>query len=434
MGDFFGTDGIRGIVNKNLNFDIAFNCGNALGQMKSSAKILIGTDTRKSGDYLKTALVSGAVCAGADVCDVGIITTPGVSYLTKLLGYDYGVMITASHNPPEYNGIKIFDEEGLKLGEARENNLENLFKSTKKEDYKNLGNFKQKFNLSSRYEDFLIKSCKTSLKGLKIVLDLSNGASCRLAPKVFKRLGANVRVLNAKHDGVSINKNCGALFVEGLKNEVLRLRADAGFAYDGDADRIIAIDEKGNILNGDSILWVLARYWCKTDKVVITSNSNLALDEELLKINIKTVRTDVGDKFVLEKMIEDDISLGGEQSGHIILKELMSGGDGILASIQLASILVKTKARLSSLAKIDFYPQLCADIIVKNKHTVMKMVQATLVEEQEKIKGKGRIVLRASGTEEKIRILVESKDEKKAKDAIQKLSKAVLNAGELCVE
>ena len=425
MGVFFGTDGIRGIVNDNLNFKLAYDCGNALGQTKYKCKVLLGTDTRASRDYLKTAFASGIICAGGEVFDVGIIPTPGISYLTRTLGFDYGVVITASHNPCEYNGIKIFDSMGLKLGEKREEKLETFFGKHKEGKYFELGNYKQNPILSRKYEDFLVDSCRGNLKGKKIVLDLSNGAAYKIAPMVFKKLGARVKVINNKSDGLSINKNCGALHVEGLVKEVLKRKADVGFAYDGDADRLIAVDEKGEIVNGDKILLVFAKYLYKTDKLVITNISNIALDEELKNCGINTIRTDIGDKYVLEELIKRKLPLGGEQSGHIILRDLSETGDGILASIQLARVMQREDKPLSSLSEIDFYPQACFNIEVKDKSFVMDKIKNFVDKEQNEILGRGRILVRPSGTEKKIRVLVECKEENVANNIAEKIKKEI---------
>lgn len=415
MGIFFGTDGIRGIVNNELTFDLAFRCGNALGASKQNAKILIGRDTRISGSYLTIAFAGGAISAGAEITDIGVCPTAGVAYLTKSMGYDFGVMISASHNPPDYNGIKIFDSNGYKLGDKNENDLERKFVNSYYVTPQNIKNYTQNHKISQKYADFLINCCNFSLKGLKVVIDSSNGAAYKIAPYVFKKLGAKVIKINCYNDGQNINKECGSLHPEMLFKTVLQKNADMGFAFDGDSDRIIACDEKGNILDGDIILFMLAKYFksknlLAKNTVVGTSHTNMGIEKNLKILGINLLRSDVGDKYVLEKMLAAALSLGGEKSGHIILRNFATTGDGILSAIMLAEMVKIKNKKLSKLAKVKLYPQVNIDCKVNDKMRVINnLTLSTLVSEQEKLLGNNaRIMVRVSGTEPKVRIMVES--------------------------
>lgn len=430
MGLFFGTDGLRGIVNEDLTFSLAYKVGNALGSLCSGAKILVGRDTRISGSYLTLALASGAMSAGADVMDVGVIPTAGIAYLTRVGNYDYGVVISASHNSGEYNGIKIFDRFGYKLSDKEEERVERCFIHDKTNAYPNIGNYTQDLLLSKRYVDFLTKSGK-DLSGLKIVLDGSNGASGRIAPAVFRKLNASVVASCCSMDGSKINEGCGSLFPQKLIARVNRYKADVGFAFDGDADRLIAIDEKGGIIDGDMVIYILAKYLKSKGKlngntVVGTSHTNMAIEEALKKDGINFLRTDIGDKYVLAKLVEQNLSLGGEQSGHVILKNMATTGDGILTAIAVASLLSETGKKASELFDIKLYPQVNRNVIVKDKLRIINNEEfASAVSKlQNALDGKGRLMVRASGTEPKIRIMVESADEtvnKEYADILQEL-------------
>ena len=417
MGIFFGTDGLRGKVNEVLTFDVAYKIGNALSILKENPTILIGSDTRISNTYLTLAVSSGAMSGGANVIDLGIIPTAGVAYLTKTLNADYGVVISASHNSGEYNGIKIFNSLGYKLGDKEEERIERCFIHNKTNDFPNIGTFKQDFTLIKTYRNFLINSCNNSLKGKTIVLDCAHGAALRIAPEVFRKLGANVIASCATESGLKINENCGALHPENLRRRVFRYNADMGFAFDGDADRLIAVDDKGNIIDGDMIIFLLAKYMSKQGKlkdntVVGTSHTNMAIENELKSCGIKMLRTDIGDKYVLSKLLENDLSLGGEQSGHIILKDLHTTGDGILSAIIVADMLTKENIKFSDAVSVKLFPQTNENVIVSDKFRIINNEE--LARETSRfnlmLEGKGRIMIRASGTEPKIRVMVESED------------------------
>ncbi len=415
MGKYFGTDGIRGVVGETITYDTAYMCGKALAKTKQHPKIVIGGDTRESRVYLTLAFASGAISEGAKVVDIGVCPTPGISYITKLKRFDYGVVISASHNPPQYNGIKIFDGDGIKLGNEKEAKLEKMFLENDHSSSSTLGTFTRESGLKKIYIDHL-KSCTTrSLSGLKILLDCANGASYKIAPKEFEDLGAKVLCIHSKNDGKNINQNCGSTCPNALCETVKKCGADVGFAFDGDADRIVACDENGNILDGDILLFVLAKHLKKLGKLnkntmVGTTNTNMGIRKKLKKLGIDFVETDVGDKYVIAKMEKLGLSLGGEKSGHIIIKPHMDTGDGILAGIKIAEILATEKRPLSTLAKVKLCPEANINCLVKDKEKTISSPR--LRKELERIKedlGKSaRIIVRASGTEPKIRILVEA--------------------------
>ncbi len=417
MGIFFGTDGLRGKVNEELTFDVAYKVGNALSILKEKPKVLIGSDTRISNTYLTLAVASGAMSGGATVIDAGVVPTAGVAYLTKKINADYGVVISASHNGGEYNGIKIFNSEGYKLGDKEEERVERCFIHDKTNDFPDIGTFTQDLTLIKDYRDFLISACKKDLKGKTVVLDCAYGAAHRVAPEVFRKLGANVVAANAVNNGLKINDGCGALHPENLVRKVFRYKADMGFAFDGDADRLIAVDEKGNVIDGDMIICGLAKYMkengkLKSDTVVGTSHTNMAIEDELKKDGITMLRTDIGDKYVLAKLLEKGLSLGGEQSGHVILKDIATTGDGILTAIEVANMLVEKNLPMSSVLGVKLYPQTNLNVVVEDKFRVMNSedLSKEIAKYKAELEGKGRLMIRASGTEPKIRIMVESKD------------------------
>lgn len=437
MGIFFGTDGIRGIVNNELTFDLAYRCGNALGASRPNAKIIIGRDTRRSGSYLTLAFSGGVMSASGEVIDIGICPTAGVAYLTKLLGADFGVVISASHNPPEYNGIKIFDKNGFKLGDKNEAMLEKKFINTTFVSPKNIKNYTQNHKITQKYADFLIKNCNFSLKGLKIVVDTSNGASYKIAPYVLKKLGAKVIKINSKNNGDKINHNCGSLHTESLCKAVVQTNSDVGFAFDGDSDRIIACDNFGNVIDGDIIIFMLAKYLKKQNLlnkncVVGTSHTNKGIELELKKLGINLLRSDVGDKYVIEKIEQENLSLGGEKSGHIILRQLATTGDGILSAIKIAEMLIAENKSLNELAKVNLFPQCNIDCVVKDKLRIINNASlSNTISEQQKILGDdSRVIVRVSGTEPKIRIMVESKEQEEAKSCAEKIEKIILEINE----
>ncbi len=417
MGLYFGTDGLRGITPSELSFDVAYKCGNALSSLKNSPTVLIGRDTRVSGEYLTLAVASGVLSGGGNVIDLGVIPTAGVAYLARTLGADYGVVISASHNPKEYNGVKVFDGNGYKLGDKEEERIERCFIRNKINDFPAIGRFKAEPNYFKKYEEFLISSSSHSLKGLTVVLDGANGAACRIAPAVFRKLGAWVVASNCSDDGMKINENCGALYPQTLAKRMKRYKADVGFAFDGDSDRLMAVSADGRVIDGDMIIYMLAKHFkakgkLSSDTVVGTSHTNMAIEHALNRAGIGFLRTDIGDKYVLAKLVEKELSLGGEQSGHVILKDLHSTGDGILTAIAVANMMVESGKSLSELFDIELYPQVNINVPVSDKLKVMnsQILSHEVAHLQSLLGEKGRIMVRASGTEPKIRIMVESED------------------------
>lgn len=435
----FGTDGVRGIVNKDLDIFLATKIGVSaayvLGKNKK-IKVVIGRDTRISGEMLSFAVTSGLLSMGAEVIDLGIVPTPLVSYLIQKYNADMGVMISASHNPSEYNGIKLFNNLGMKLSDEIEDEIEaNLNIMPDKE----IGSYYVEENACTDYIDHLKST--VSLKGnLKIVVDCANGSASTTAPTLFKELGFDPIIINNKYDGLNINYKCGSTHLEMLKEEVLKNKADLGIAYDGDADRCLLIDEDGNTIDGDTILainslYLKENYKLKNNTLVATVMSNLGLRNFCKKNDINFVSTKVGDRYVLENMIENDYILGGEQSGHIIFKNDANTGDGELTSIKTLEILENKNISLSELSKIiTIYPQVLINVEVtkeikenyKNDTNLNNLI--TSIEEE--LKDNGRVLIRPSGTENKIRIMLEGTNiediTKKAniiKEAIENIKK-----------
>lgn len=418
MGLFFGTDGLRGKVNEDLTFDVAYKVGNALSVLKPNPTILIGCDSRISNSYLTCAVSSGAMSGGATVIDVGIIPTAGIAYLTRKINADYGIVISASHNSAEYNGIKIFNKDGYKLGDKEEEKIERLFIHNKTNNFPNIGKYRQDFSLVKKYRDYLVGVSQFSLANKTIVLDCAHGASIKIAPDVFRRLGARVFASNSSENGLKINKSCGALHPENLARKVKKYKADMGFAFDGDADRLIACTEKGDIIDGDMIIYALSKYLrakgkLNDDTVVGTSHTNMGIERGLKEQGISLIRTDIGDKYVLAKMNEKNLSLGGEQSGHVILKEYATTGDGILSAIVLSNLLASENKSFSSVIDVKLYPQENVNVIVGDKFRIInnEEISKALQKFNSKLKSKGRVMIRASGTEPKIRIMVEGEHE-----------------------
>lgn len=429
---YFGTDGIRGKVLEDIGHELSFKCGNALNHLAKNPKVIIGRDSRKSGSYINLAFCLGVITGGGSVDDVGICPTAGIAFLTKHLGYDFGVVISASHNPPSNNGIKIFNSQGQKLGERRERELESFFDKKCIADAMCLGKYNQSIKLLKEYEKFLQSTITNDLSSLKIVLDCCYGASCKIAPKVFKKLGAKVTVINNELNGDKINVNCGATNVESLKKEVLRKKANLGLAFDGDSDRVIAVDELGNEVDGDKILYLLANNLKKknelTNNLVIgTKLTNLGIQNKLKEKGIDILLTDIGDKYVIEEMMAQNAKLGGEKAGHIILSEYMLAGDGILTGIKIAEIMSKEKKTLSALTNVEIYPQCSINCRVKDKDKIVSDIGLKkLVKDLENKAGnKARILVRKSGTEMLVRIMVESKDSVLAKEFAKILEEKV---------
>ena len=432
MGVFFGTDGLRGKFNDDLSFSVIYNLGNALGSEIFGAKILIGRDTRRSGKLITLAFACGAMNAGANVTDIGVCPTAGISYLTQKNKFDFGVVISASHNPAEFNGIKIFDRNGKKIGDRWEEKLEKKFLKQVCVSYDMVGDYEQNYKLTNTYLNFLKDLFPFSLEGKKIVIDSANGASFKVAKSVFASKKASLILLGSKPSGININKNCGALHAENLQRAVLKNNADMGFAFDGDSDRLIAVDEEGKIITGDVLVYIFSKFYKEsgrltTPMVVGTRHTNMGVEKALENEGISLIRTEIGDKYVCAKLIEKDLIIGGEQSGHVIVRDLLSTGDGILNALLLAFISVKNQEPLSRLSDIELFYQENVNVEVKDKLQVINSAKLSdIVEKTEReLAGNGRIMIRVSGTEPYIRIMVESQDKQVSTEKAEELAEIV---------
>ncbi len=430
MGRLFGTDGVRGVANEKLSCELAFKMGHAGAYVLTSkvhkARILIGRDTRISGDMLESALVAGICSAGAEAIVAGVIPTSGIAYLTRDYGADAGVVISASHNSSEYNGIKFFGPEGRKLPDEIENRIESIIldgtEELRAKTGVDVGRKVSALNALAEYKEFLLASTETNLRGLKIVLDCAHGAASVVGPRAFRELGAEVVPYYNTPDGTNINDNCGSTYPQKLTQLVAELGADMGFAFDGDADRVIAVDEHGVIVGGDEIMAICAldlkeRGALKKNTLVCTVMSNLGLDIAMRENGIKTVKTKVGDRYVLEEMMKEGYSLGGEQSGHVIFLDKCTTGDGILTAIQLAAIVMRSGKTLSKLASaVTILPQVLVNVRVKDEHKdhimeddqVKKRIKAL----EKQFHGNGRVLIRPSGTEPLVRVMIEGQDKR----------------------
>lgn len=443
MGRYFGTDGIRGEANRELTVDKALRLGYALGyylrnnnKNEEKIKVIMGSDTRISGYMLRSALTAGLNSMGIHIDFVGVIPTPGVAYITKLKKAKAGIMISASHNPAKDNGIKIFNSEGYKLSDEIENqiedymdNLTNILDNPLPGD--EVGKFKYAEDEYFQYKNYLSQCVKGNFKDIKIVLDTANGAAYRAAKDVFLELGAEIVVINDVPNGKNINVKCGSTHPEILSKVVVGYQADLGLAYDGDADRLMAVDKFGNIIDGDKIIGILALGMkknknLKNNKVVTTVMSNIGFEKYLRANNIELLRANVGDRYVLEKMITEDAVIGGEQSGHIILRDYATTGDGILSSLKLVEVIRDTKKDLHELVlDIKDAPQALINVKVNNdkKNTWDKNenIMSFINEINNKYKYEVRILVRKSGTEPLIRVMTEGDD----KQLVHKLAEEI---------
>lgn len=441
MPKLFGTDGVRGLANKELTADLAFKIGQAgavfLARRASFCRslVLVGRDTRLSGNFLEHALISGILSVGLEAWRVGVVPTPGLAYLVKKEKAAGGVVVSASHNPPEYNGIKFFNSEGFKLVPEEEEEIEELMEKDLVLSVSGLelGQSYERLELVEAYSQFLIKSVKTDLSGLKIALDCGFGATCFLAPAVFSSLSAEVEAINCVPDGANINVNCGSTNPEKVRAKVVSQGFDLGLAYDGDGDRVIAVDEKGEIVDGDEILAMMAFYLqkkgsLKNNKVVATVMSNLGFEKALRGEGIELIRTPVGDRYVLKAMLEEGAVLGGEQSGHIIFLEETTTGDGLLTSLKLAELIKETRQSLSKLKKtFTRYPQFLKSIKVRKREgwERNRRLREEIERAREILGERGRILVRASGTEPLIRVMIEAESKGLAEELTERVSKVV---------
>ena len=452
MGRYFGTDGIRGEANRELTVDKALRLGYALGYYlknnnpnEEKIKVIMGSDTRISGYMLRSALTAGLTSMGIYIDFVGVIPTPGVAYITKIKNAKAGIMISASHNPAKDNGIKIFNSEGYKLSDEIENqiedymdNLDEILANPLAGD--KVGKFKYAEDEYFQYKNYLTQCVEGNFKDMKIVLDTANGAAYRTAKDVFLDLRAELVVINDAPNGRNINVKCGSTHPEILAKVVVGYEADLGLAYDGDADRLIAVDKFGNVIDGDKIIGILALGMkqngkLKNNKVVTTVMSNIGFEKYLKENNIELLRANVGDRYVLEKMLAEDVVIGGEQSGHIILKDYATTGDGVLSSLKLVEVIRDTGKDLHELVSaIKDAPQTLINVKVDNakKNTWDKNPNITsfIDEANKKYKDEVRILVRKSGTEPLIRVMTEGDDRQlvhKLAEDIAKLIEKELN-------
>lgn len=423
MRKYFGTDGIRGIAGESLTADLSFKVGKALGKLltekKEHPKVIIGRDTRISCDMIEHALSAGLTSTGVHVMTVGIIPTPAIAYLTKTIETDSGIMISASHNPYQDNGIKIFGPDGFKLTDEQELEIEHLIDNSdeiKNASFEKIGKLYGANELSQKYVQHIKQSISGDLSGIKIALDCANGATTGVAPFIFGDLEADIETIGCQPNGININDNVGSTKINTIVEFVKNNDIDMGFAFDGDGDRVLAVDAKGNIVDGDKIMFILAKHLknqgeLKDNMVVSTVMSNIGFYKAIDEHGLQSVKTAVGDRYVVEEMRNNDYSLGGEQSGHIILMNYATTGDGILTAVKLADIIKSSGKSLEELAnEVSIYPQKLVNIKVIDKKTAME--DSEILDECKKVEkeleGNGRILLRASGTENLIRVMVEA--------------------------
>ncbi|WP_226677363.1 phosphoglucosamine mutase [Rossellomorea aquimaris] len=427
MGKYFGTDGVRGVANTELTPELAFKLGRFGGYVLTKdatrPKILIGRDTRISGHMLEGALVAGLLSIGAEVMRLGVISTPGVAYLTKALGAQAGVMISASHNPVGDNGIKFFGPDGFKLSDDQESEIEDLLDQTvdglPRPTGADLGQVSDYFEGGQKYIQYLKQSVDEDFDGLHIALDCAHGATSALATHLFADLDADISTMGASPNGLNINEGVGSTHPEALAEMVKEKGADLGLAFDGDGDRIIAIDEHGQIVDGDQIMYICGKYLksqgqLKQSTVVSTVMSNLGFHKGLEENGIQSIQTAVGDRYVVEEMKKHGYTLGGEQSGHIIFLDYNTTGDGLLTGIQLVNIMKVTGKSLSELAgEMQKFPQKLVNVRVTDKHHVTdnETVKNVIQKVEEEMNGNGRILVRPSGTEPLVRVMAEAPTE-----------------------
>lgn len=445
MSRMFGTDGVRGIANTELTADLAYALGRAgafvLTEGTHKPKILVAKDTRISGDMLEAALVAGILSVGAEAVILGVVPTPAVAHLTRKYNADAGVMISASHNPVEYNGIKFFDGRGYKLSDELEDQIQAVIEGNFVDVPSPVGgavgrSYTEETALRE-YIDYAMGTIKTDLKGLRVALDCANGAAYKAAVKAFRALGARVYVINDNPDGNNINENCGSTHMEELMDYVVRKNCDIGFAFDGDADRCLAVDEKGNMINGDFLLTICAKALKEAgklndDTLVVTVMSNLGLDIAAKREGINLVKTKVGDRYVLEEMLKENYILGGEQSGHIIFLDHNTTGDGLVTALQIAAILKESGKTFSELAGVmKELPQVLVNAKVPNEKKNIYLEDAEIIEAikavEAKLNGVGRVLIRPSGTEPLVRVMLEGENQEEINEMANSLVDLILS-------
>lgn len=443
MGKYFGTDGVRGVANKELTPELAFKLGRFGAIVLSKhieedkPEVLVGRDTRVSGRMLEYALVAGLLSAGAEVMRLGVIPTPGVSYLARSQNAAAGIMISASHNPAEDNGIKFFGSDGFKLSDEQEAEIEALLDNDEdnypRPSAEGLGTSEEFNEGSLKYTQFLTQTISDDLSGIKVVLDGANGATSPLINRLFADLDTEFDVIGVSPNGLNINDGYGSTHPEALAKRVVETEAQVGLAFDGDGDRLIAVDENGDIVDGDKILYICGKYLAdqgrlKQNTIVSTVMSNIGFYKAIEKHNIESVKTGVGDRYVMEEMRKNGYNLGGEQSGHIIFLDHHTTGDGLLSGIQLLHVLKQTGKKLSELAsEVTTYPQNLENIRVTNKHIAMndEEIKAVIKEVEEELGDEGRVLVRPSGTEALVRVMVEAPTDEEVEKYCTKIANVV---------
>lgn len=444
MGRLFGTDGARGVANSELTCELAMKIGRAAAMVLTEScahkpKVLIGMDTRASSHMLASAISAGLCSVGADVLIIDVVPTPAVAFLVKEYDYDAGVMISASHNPCEYNGIKIFQGNGYKLPDELENEIEEIILDETKVPPVVLGGDVGKISFSSKaVDDYIFHLAMTAdgdFKGMKIALDCANGSASVTARALFTRLGAKCCIINETPNGTNINENCGSTHLEQLQKFVVENKCDIGFAFDGDADRLLVVDENGEIVDGDKIIAVCSKFMKENNKLknntaVVTVMSNMGFFKFCEKNGINCVKTKVGDRYVLEEMVKNGYAIGGEQSGHIIFLDYATTGDGQMSAIQVLNVLKSTGKKISELAsEMQVYPQVLINVRVSNfgKARLDKdeEVQLAIREASEELGDTGRVLVRVSGTEPLVRVMLEGEDYNQIKSLAESIAKVI---------
>ncbi len=429
MGRLFGTDGVRGVANSELTPELAFNLGKAgayvLSKDQQRPVVLIAKDTRISGDMLEDAISAGILAMGGNVIKAGVLPTPAVAYLVKYYQADAGVVISASHNPFEYNGIKFFNGDGFKLDDDIEDEIEDIILRNIDVNSHITGDrlgrcLEAEEDAIALYADFLKKTADVDLSGMKLVIDCANGASYKVAEKVFRELGADITAIHNQPDGININERCGSTHPEDLQKLVISSKADMGLAFDGDADRLIAVDEQGRLIDGDKMIYICAKMLKHNDalpgdKVTATVMSNIGFHRALTNIGCNVETTQVGDRYVLESMLKTGCVIGGEQSGHIIFLNHTTTGDGILSALQLLKAVKESGIKPSVLAdEVTIYPQVLKNARIKNENKKKYLSDPEISAEIERLEGmmagEGRVLIRPSGTEPLVRVMIEGKD------------------------
>ncbi len=446
MSRMFGTDGVRGVAGAELTIELATKLGQAgayvlTKEQEHQPTLIVGCDTRISGGMLANALMAGICSVGANAIYVGVMPTPAIAYLTRKHKVDAGVVISASHNPMEFNGIKFFNGDGYKLSDALEDEIEELIRNNMKDVVlpigSGVGRIDYRFDLRDEYVEFMKKCVPVDLKGMKIVIDCAEGASYYTSVKTLKDLGADLVAIHTKPDGTNINANCGSTHMEELQARVVYEKADVGLAFDGDADRMLAVDEKGNLVDGDQLMAICGCHMkkkgtLKKNTIVVTVMTNLGFSLMGEREGIHVEKTKVGDRYVLENMLENGYNIGGEQSGHIIFLDDNTTGDGLLSGLHLLQVMKETGRKLSELAEVmEILPQALVNAKVPN-HKKEKFMEYTEIAEaikalEDKFNGEGRVLIRPSGTEPLVRVMIEGKNQSEIEEEAQKLAELITN-------